>query len=177
MERTGIGGIYQRVVEPEWLDPLDPSYSVRHGGRWNAPESHAALYLNADVVTARANVKAKFDGLPYGAQDLDPADAPHLVEVEVAAGVACEVRTPSGLTSVGLPPSYPRDLGGGIVPWSDCQPIGAVAHSTGLDGVACRSAVLATGEELAWFPPPLRAAATVRTRAEFSDWYWLDDVR
>lgn len=172
MKLTDIGGTYQRVADPGWVDPLDTDHAMVDGGRWNASGSHATLYLNADHETARANVRLKFHGLPYGPEDLDPADAPHLVEVAVPAGRACDVRTDKGLTAVGLPVSYPLDATGAVVTWDHCQPVGASAHGDGLDGVACRSAAPGGNEELAWFPQPDNPTVAIVRRREFPDWYW-----
>lgn len=172
MIRAGIGGTYLRVADADWADPLDPSFAQATGGRWNAPNAYPVLYLNADERTARANVRAKFDGLPYGPEDLDPADAPHLVDVAVPDGEACELRTDASLTQAGLAATYPLEADGSIVPWETCQPIGARVHGAGLDGIACRSAAPGGEEELAWFPQPGRPEVSAGPRREFPDWYW-----
>lgn len=172
MRLTDIGGTYLRVADAEWVDPLDTSFAQADGGRWNAPGAHPVLYLNADETTARANVRAKFTGLPYGPEDLDPADAPHLVEVAVPEGRACELRTDDGLTAVGLPTTYPQYPNGEPVDRDVCQPIGARIYEDERDGIACRSAATGGGEELAWFPQPRRPTASALRRHEFPDWYW-----
>jgi hypothetical protein len=40
-----MAGTYLRVADPGWADPLDSSFAQRLGGRWNAPDAHATLYL------------------------------------------------------------------------------------------------------------------------------------
>jgi hypothetical protein len=172
MNLAEIGGTYLRVADADWTDPLDSSFAQRQGGRWNAPRSHPTLYLNADKGTAHANVRVKFAGLPYGPEDLDPAEAPHLVEVAVPDGVACELRTNEGLAAVGLPVTYPEDEDEEPVRWDVCQPIGAQAYEQQHDGVACKSAAPGGIEELAWFPLPRRPEVSVLRRHEFPDWYW-----
>lgn len=172
MKLTDIGGTYLRVADADWIDPLETDFSQVMGGRWNAPGTHPALYLNVDKATAHANVRANFHGLPYGPEDLDPADAPHLVEVAVPDGQGCEVRTDEGLAAVGLPTSYPQMATGDPVSWGDCQLVGALVHEQELDGVACRSAAPGGVEELAWFPQSGRPVAAVLDRHEFPDWYW-----
>ncbi len=172
MISTPIGGTYSRVADPDWADPVDASFAMEAGGRWNAPGSHPVLYLNADVVTARANVAAKFVGLPYGPEDLAPEAGPHLVDVAVPDGTAWELRSDDGLVAVGLPTTYPDDGHGGTVGWEACQPIGATAHQEGSDGIACRSAAPGGTHELAWFPRASRAAAAVLGRRSFTGWYW-----
>lgn len=163
------GGIYLRVADPGWSDPLDPIYSRASGGRWNPPGSFSVLYLNADFETARANVNRRFDGLPYGVLDLLDDRRPVLVSSEVPRQVFGDVVTDPGCEAVGLPATYPRLAGGGEVPHSHCQPIGAAAKERALAGIACRSAARDKGEELAWFKES--SSMPVR-RWEFDDWYW-----
>lgn len=50
------GKIWWRVADPGWENPLDPSFAMRGGGRWNPPGSFAVLYLNEDLDTARLNL-------------------------------------------------------------------------------------------------------------------------
>lgn len=172
MNLADIGGTYLRVADPDWADPLETSYGKQTGGRWNAPDTHPTLYLNANRQTARAYVQHKHQGLPYGPEDIDPAQGPHLVEVSVPDGTAAELRTDAGLHAVGLPASYPLGDDGQPVPWSACWPIGARAFADQLDGIACRSATAGGTEELAWFAQPTRPSATALSRSEFPDWYW-----
>ncbi len=169
MITTPIGGVYFRVVDPDWIDPLDPQFaSDSSGQRWNPP-SVPCLYLNADVVTARANVSRRFDGLPYGPHDLDPATAPLLLGVEIPAGTATDAYTDDGLVAVGLPVTYPHDDNGDVIPHDVCQPIGRAVFEAGLDGVDCRSAAVGGDCELAWFP---RSSITHGTsRQAFQTWW------
>ena len=128
------------------------------------------MYLNADLRTARANARARFKGLPYGPEDLDPATAPLLVDVNIPEGEAWDLRSDGGLAAVGLPSTYPLDAGGGEIGWGMCQPIGLDAWESGSDGVACRSAADGGTEELAWFVRA-RAVSSSATRS-FDEWYW-----
>lgn len=164
-----IGGTYYRVADPEWGDPLDAAYAaLGRGQRWNPP-GMPCLYLNADETTARANVERLYVGLPYGPEDLDPEEAPLLVDINIASGDALDAWTIKGLQAVGLPSTYPLDASGGLVPHSACQPIGEEAARTGLDGVDARSAALGGVRELAWFPKG--RTPTVSGRHRFEDWY------
>lgn len=168
MRTAAIGGWYGRVADPAWSDPLDPSYSSVAPGRWN-PSGLACLYLNADTVTARANVGRLFDGLPYGPEDLDPLTAPVLIEVAVPDGVAADAFTSEGLASLGLPTGFPLDAGGDPIPYEECQPVGLAAFDAGLDGIDCRSAAQGGVRELVWFPRG-RLAEEVSRRA-FAQWW------
>lgn len=168
MKTVPIEGSYCRVADPEWDDPLDPSFSAAIGQRWNPPGLEC-LYLNRDETTARANVLRKFAGLAYGPEDLDPATAPLLINVEVPAGDAADAYTDAGLKSLGLPVTYPCDADGGTVSHSSCQAIGRSVHDAGLHGVDYRSAASGGDRELAWFPHGLAAQEGVR-RA-FDEWW------
>lgn len=151
MLEVAIGGAHLRVADPDWPDPLDATYAQRLGQRWNPP-GLPCLYLNRDDATARANVRRLFVGLPYGPEDLDPATAPVLVEVEVPAGTAADAYTNEGLGALGLPPTFPMDADGSVIPHATCQAHGQDAFDRGLDGIDARSAAAGGDRELAWFP-------------------------
>ncbi|MCB0981414.1 MAG: RES family NAD+ phosphorylase [Acidimicrobiaceae bacterium] len=169
MLEVPTAGPYYRVADPSWSDPLDPTYaSAGAGQRWN-PSGLPCLYLNADVGTARANVARLHRGLPYGPEDLDPATAPLLVEVEIPSGVAADAFSGAGLAVMGLPPTYPLDASGDVVAHSVCQPLGNLAFDNGLDGVDCRSATPGGTRELAWYPRS--SVATELSRRAFSEWW------
>lgn len=164
----GRRGEYLRVADPDWEDPLDPSFSVVNGGRWNAPGAFSVLYLNADLATARANVDRKYEGLSYGVTDLRSHRRPVLVGVDVPLDEFADIVTDAGCTKANLPTSYPFDSSGREVTHAECQPIGRQANDQNLPGIACRSAARPAGEELAWFVADSKEAT--RTR-EFDDWY------
>ena len=147
------GGVYVRVADPGWTDPLSGEYAMTRGGRWNAPAAFPVVYLNRDERVARANVLQRFEGLPYGPEDLEPSAAPTLVSTVVPEDEFIDVVSDAGCAAVGLPPGYPVDEAGAPVPHEACQPVGQAAWDSGLPGIACRSAAPATphdGEELAW---------------------------
>jgi len=167
------GGRYLRVADPEWSNPLDGSFSMRRGGRWNAPGSFAVVYLNRTLGAARANVALRFAGLPFDVEDLDPAAAPVLVASDVPEDDFVDVVSDEGCRASGLPVSYPMDGSGDVVGRSVCQPIGAAAWEAGEPGIACRSAADGAArddEELAWFERG--DGLTVTTTTPFDDWFW-----
>ena len=169
MKTARIGGLHLRVADPDWPDPLDPSFAaVASGGRWN-PQGLPCLYLNGDEATARANVAQRFVGLPYGPEDLDPATAPLLLGVEVPGGDAADAYTGDGLVALGLPTTYPNDADGDLISHSVCQPLGQAVFDAGLDGVDCRSAAVGGVRELAWFPRDSKAKEA--TRRAFDEWW------
>lgn len=167
------GGRLLRVCDRDWEDPLDASFSMIGGGRWNEPGSFPVLYLNADEATARANVRRRFLGMPYGPEDL--ANGPDLASVDVARGTYADCESTAGLAAHGLPASYRVDEDGNEVGWGRCRPIGRTAFDRRLAGVACRSAA-ATGEsglrEIAHFSRTRDVPPALRSRVPFDDWFW-----
>ena len=169
-ESAGLpdGRIWLRVAGAEWTHPLDTSYAGLHGGRWNPAGSFNALYLNADVATARAQSRRLLRDSPVAEDDLDD-DAPFVLvpatlptRQHVADAVSAD-----GLSALGLPSTYPRGSSGRVIPRSHCQPVGLAVRDQGLRGVWCRSAATGdgSGRELAWFPPrPSSRAQAVWTR-------------
>jgi len=166
------GGVYVRVADPDWDDPLSGEFARARGGRWNAPGSFPVVYLNGDERVARANVLQRFAGLPFGPEDLEPSAAPVLVSTVVAEDDFVDVVGDAGCVAVGLPATYPVDTDGVVVPHEVCRPVGQAAWDAGLPGVACRSAAPAApsgGEELAWFA---RGGSLVPLEVRrFTDWY------
>ena len=180
MELIERGSEYYRVADPDWPNPLDGSYSMKHGGRWNAPESYPVVYLSRDLQTARANARRffvdKLVGTVFRPSDLEPTALPVLVTVELPTLEHLDVVTDAGIVANGLPPKYPLESTGQIVDWSVCQPVGQQAWSGDLPGVACRSAAGAPndGEELAWFERA-DTELTMMHRELFDQWYGTID--
>ncbi len=168
------GGLLYRVADPLWTQPLETSHSAATGGRWNPPNSFGVLYLNATLDVARGNVARLHVGLPYGPEDLDPDAAPVLIDVDVPAERYVDASTRAGLTSLGLPASYPDDGTGRVVSRADCQPIGLRLFTEGELGLVCRGAAsLPTpGEELAWFDLAGRTRPRLIRRRTFEDWFY-----
>lgn len=164
------GGSYLRIADPRWDDPLDGFAAAVRGGRWNPPRSFPVVYLSASIDVARANVRRRLAGRPYGPEDLDPAAAPVLVTADVPEDDHVDVVTEAGCVAAGVPGTYPRD-DGDEVGWETCQPIGAAAWEAGAPGISCRStAAPQAGEELAWFQRDTRLLPhEVRP---FDDWFW-----
>lgn len=168
-------GAYNRLVEPGWIDPLDPGYSKAAGGRWNAPGAFGALYLNSTVPLARAQARYKLRGQPYDIDDLDPDEQHDLVEISVGACRALDCVSVAGLRDAGLPASYPLDAAGAEIAHAVCQPIGAAAYAQAqLQAIACRSAADPTGndEELAVFDRDVSALISLTRRTPFAAWYF-----
>jgi hypothetical protein len=181
MEVVDRSGEHYRVADPSWENPLDGSYSMRYGARWNALGSFPVTYFNADLGTARANARRlltiNLEGQPFSAADLDPSELPVLISVDIPNGRYLDVVTRNGCVRNGLPRTYPFDAHGGVVPWSACQPIGQNAWDDGLPGIACRSAAQgapADGEELPWFDRHVVTLVAKEIRS-FDEWYGTFD--
>lgn len=163
-----------RLADRAWADPLDPAYAPVTGARWTPVEGPPTLYFNADVATARANVRRLCEGYSMMPEDLDDDNGYLLVaaRLPVPARVA-DAHTEAGLVALGLPRTYPLGTDGEPVGHDVCQPIGLRIFDDGLEGVHCRSAATpdGSGRELGWFPPP---GARARRRAihRFGDWYY-----
>lgn len=170
------GHPWLRVADASWSDPLDPSYAATYGGRWNPPGSFPTLYLNEDLLTARAQITALLEGSPVQPEDLDDgfdlvvATLPRSQEVADAIG-------DEGLERLGLPDTYPRYRNGKPVRHNVCQPIGEEVKDAGLRGVHARSAVVddGSGRELAWFPARETSRATRVRRLVFREWWYAEE--
>ncbi len=171
------GHRWLRVADETWDDPLDPSFAQSHGGRWNPANSHATLYLNEDIDTARAQIHSMLAGSPVRAEDLDEGYV--LVTATLPSPQdAADGITNAGLQSLGLPETYPSDKFDDVISHDVCQPIGADVEALGLRGVHARSAATpkGSGRELAWFPARSSSKATpVGEPIPFSEW-WIADT-
>jgi hypothetical protein len=160
------GKLWVRVTRPHHHDPYDTTWAQRRGGRWNAPDSFATLYLNADVATARRQIERLLEDTVVEPDDLT-GDAYELVGAHLPeAQVAADIVSDGGVAAAGLPSTYPADAEGRRVAHEACQPIGAAAYATGLDGVHCRSAATldGAGRELAWWPKDRRPIPAAQGR-------------
>jgi len=169
------GHRWYRICEAGWADPLDDTFAQVRGGRWNPPASWRTLYANEDLVTARLNLDRFIADWPYEPEDLDEDAGPHLAVATLPRyQTVGDLHTPPGVAAVGLPPTYPNDAVGGLVPHDTCQPIGERVHAAGRRGLRCRSAQAphGAGRELAWFPATSRSRAHLDDRMTFTEWFW-----
>ena len=175
--RLSRNGPYHRVAEADWEDPLDGVPSVGAGGRWNAPGSFPVVYFNQSVGLARLYVSQKLRDQPYGPEDIEPDTGHVLATVDLPAEEYVDIVTDGGCSAAGLPPTYPVDSSGDVIPHDLCWPIGDDAWRKGEYGIACRSATAGASrddEELAWFQ---RGAVLVATRVlRFTDWFFGTDL-
>lgn len=176
VETLADGQHWLRVADPLWVDPLDPSFAEVFGGRWNAPGSFPTLYLNEDMLTARAQVEALLRGSPVTPSDLDDGFDLVVATLPRSQDVADAVGN-EGLESLGLPDTYPRYRNGRPVRHEVCQPIGQAVKEANLRGVHARSAATedGSGRELAWFPARESSRATLVDRWSYQEWWYAAD--
>ncbi len=168
--------IWLRLADPNWTNPLDPSFAQQRGGRWNPPASFPALYLNGDVVTAHLQIERLLVGSPVRPDDLDDG-AFEMVAVRLPRSQVCvDAVSDEGLKAVGLPESYPSSRSGKDVSHPVCQRLGVQVNSGGLRGVWCRSACTpdGRGRELAWFPATRRSKANAVWASPLPFGAWRD---
>ena len=172
-EHVERGGIYFRVANPDWDDPLDGMHGVNQGGRWNAPRSFPVVYLNKTVALARRLVAHRLRDEPYGPEDLDPDRGPTLAEADLSRKTYVDIVTDNGCTQAGLPVTYPFTATGEVVSHDECWPIGQEAWELKEWGIACRSATngaATSDEELAWFQRRVGLKLLILRR--FNEWFF-----
>lgn len=152
--------------------PLDPAHAHAHGGRWNAPGSFPALYLNADVLTARSQIERMCEGTAVVSDDLaDDAYVLVAATLPPAPGAADAVSA-AGVRALGLPETYPVDGRGERVARATCAAIGVELERRGLRAIWCRSACTddGRGRELAWFSGTQSASQVWDEALPFGAW-------
>lgn len=173
-ETLDAGGEWLRLADPGWADPLDPTYAPVFGARWTPVGGPPTLYFNADLATARANVRRLCAGYSIVPEDLDDENGYVLVTARLPRAVrVADAHTDAGLAALSLPATYPVGADGSPISHDVCRPIGQRIFDAGMEGVHCRSAATpdGSGRELGWFPPPGTRARRRATR-RFGDWYW-----
>ena len=166
------GGTYFRIADRDWENPIDGSFAMRTGARWNDPGSFPVVYHKRDKATARANLRRRYRDEPYQVEDLDPPEAPILVSTTVHQRRFVDVVTDDGCREAQLPTSYPM-TNGAEVSWLECRAVGNRAWNEGTAGIASRSAAgnRDSGlEELAWFQRDEQLEP--KSVEDFEEWYW-----
>jgi len=163
------GGEYYRVCKPEWADCGDTTFFKISGGRWNPAGEFGALYLNASVRVASAQVRQQHAGRAISLFDMRPERRPALAIFSVPRVDVVDAVNAAGIRALCLPKIYPVG-----VEWSPCQRIGRRAYHDGLAGVAARSNAEARvdetlGEELAYFDS--QSPLSMSEQKPFGQWY------
>lgn len=162
-----------RVADPEWAAPLDTQHSYEHGGRWNRHQARHTLYLCADEASARAQISRLLAGRFAVPEDLRDDFAVLLTAQLPDDQTVADIHTASGVAAVDLPPTYPLESDGTVVPPSLCQTIGDAVADQHLHGVHTRSATTtarAQDAELAWFPSPETRAEQSTPSRYYGEW-------
>lgn len=166
------GHLWLRVADPDWADPLDPTYAAELGGRWNPPGTFPTLSLNEDLATARFQVVKLLEGTPVQPEDLG-SGFDLVTGTLPRAQVVADAVSDDGLEALGLPITYPRHGNGRPVGHDVCRAAGVEIHDSDLRGVRARSAATddGSGHELAWFPARRSSRAHLVERRAFRDWW------
>jgi len=136
-----------RVVRRGWGNPLDASFSRRHGNRrWNTA-AFPALYCCCSERVARAVVRDLFRAVGVEMDEIQPEYQPQLADI-TWSGRVVDVSTPEGVTAAGLAGDYPRDVLG-----EQTREAAARWHSSGAEGVVCRSASMSRAGLVRWTGP------------------------
>ena len=150
------GGAYYRVCDPSLTDCADTTYSKRYGGRWNPAGTFGALYLTASLSAAVAHARRALR-LQFGEaitfDDLQETARPHLVHFFIEEHEFVDGGSNDGRTAMG--PS---------------QALGLIAWQKHEAGIAARSAVLETEDELALFDTHLHLQQ-MGAHEPFETWY------
>jgi len=118
--------VWLRLTQPQHHDAFDMSYAREIGGRWNPPRSWLALYLNDDMATVHAQVRHLFAGRGIDPDDLDDAAPIELTTATLPQRQrVADAVSDTGVTSIGLPATYPLDDVGVIVDHALTQSAGA----------------------------------------------------
>jgi hypothetical protein len=170
-----VQGMVFRTIPHSSQTPLSADFAFNSGGRWNFPGSYPVLHTSASVTGARAFVDWQSDyfGLPW--DDVAPERQPDLLVLSIDASFA-DVASDTGLTSYGLPVTYPIGYLGSEA-WTITRPIGASIYAAGWPGLVTRSATMSSWSgpmsewaEVAVFTD-VSTAPLLIDRFEYRDWY------
>jgi hypothetical protein len=136
-----------RVIRANWKDALDTSFSRASGGRWNAANTHAVLYVSCSMAVARAVALDVFRIGALRLEDLAPEMRPALAEIDWAGRVV-DMASATGIAAAGFRASYPDRY-----THSRTQSASSIWFQAGVEGVVCRSASVARLGSGTWTGP------------------------
>jgi len=147
---TDYTGHVFRCVPHGTKEPLDTSYSLG-GGRWNAPGTFQVLYTFLSVDLARTWAQQQLANVGATPDNTQPERLPDLVVIDCNLTAIADLTRPAGLSSVGLPTTYPVGYETQAA-WTVTQPIGAALYNQGTPGLLARSATAKAwdGETSSW---------------------------
>ncbi len=163
-------GIVYRYVPHKATDPLDGSFAMRLGGRWNPPHSFPVLYTSCSIKVAVANLWHRFEGESVAPWEVSEEYQADLYELRIDQPNLVDVRTSDGIEGLGFPPSYPEGTG-----YTVTQQAGLRLHREGWPGVWCRSAALISGEEVALFLELAQRPEPIGDPRRLKDWFLVPE--
>src|SRR5712691_5273972 len=91
--KTVLKGTVYRCIPNSSDAPLSTEYTVRDGGRWNAPGAHPVMYTFLSQTLARSWVEASLASVALTLNDAQPDKLPDLLLLE------CELENVANLTT------------------------------------------------------------------------------
>jgi RES domain-containing protein len=164
--RGRFAGPVYRYINHRDTDPLDGRPSMRRGGRWNAPGTFAVVYTSCSLDVAVANLWRRYEGevaQPWEESEEEQAD---LYEIQIDQAGLVDLVSADGIAGVGLPSTYPSG-----VSHATTRPIGRRLHRERRPGIWCRSAALASGEEVALFTDFASRGRVARPPRRLWEWF------
>ena len=157
-------GITFRSVELEHASPeqmLSGKGSLKHGGRWNAPETFPVIYSSTRPGTALDEAFRLATDYELAPDDLKP---------RLTCGIEWDLSRVVDITGANLPAwlklgewmleNFSRINDSGFE--TLCQALGRAARNSGLSAILCPSARVAEGVNLVVFPDRLRKSERMR---------------
>jgi len=160
-----VGTVF-RYIPHGGDDPMDGTYSMKEGKRWNAKGSFPVVYTNCSLEVAIANLWHQFEdeaGAPWDVAEEKQAD---LFEIPLSQPGLIDVVSPEGIAGIGLPATYPMG-----VSWRTTQRIGARLHGERRPGIWCKAAAHPAGEEIALFTDFCETATPRRPAQRLWEWF------
>lgn len=164
-----VGPVY-RYIPHSGDNPLDGTYSMKEGKRWNAKGSFPVVYTNCSLEVAIANLWHQFEGEAGDPWDVAEEKQADLYEIPLSQPGLVDIVSPEGIAGVGLPPAYPAG-----VRWSATQRLGSRLHAERRPGVWCSSAADPAGQEVALFTNFSEPATPRRPPKRLWEWFPVPD--
>jgi len=164
--RVRFTGLVYRYIPHSGANPMDGTYSMRRGQRWNARGSFPVVYTNCTVEVAINNIWHQHKGESGRPWEVDSERQPDLYEIQMDQDGLVDIVTAVGVAAVGLPVEYPDG-----VPYSTTQPIGQLLYNEKRPGIWCRSAAQEDGEEIALFTDYCNSPHNVSPPKRFWEWF------
>ncbi len=164
--RPPFSGSAFRYIPHVGVDPTDGQYSMREGGRWNAPGSFLVVYTSCSREVAIANLWHKYAGESFQPWQVSEERQADLFELEITQDGLIDIVSQPGVAGVGLPAVYPEGVSHAAM-----QHVGQRLYDDGRPGIWCISAVLPKGREIALFTEYSNPPTAIRGPERLWEWF------